>query len=519
MSVASETPARVPTGDRRTQPANPWIAAGVAVAIAAGVVLRFVSTSELWLDEALTVHIAQLPWDELEPALRQDGAPPLFFALLHLWMDVFGSSNVAVRALPGVISVATLPLAYLAGRRIGGTRLAWISVLLFAVSPYAIRYATETRMYSLETFLVLAGYLVLMRALECPTIVRLAPVAIATALLLYNQYWSPYLLAVVGAGLVATAVGATPSVRQVSRRVLGAMVIGGLAFVPWLPTLRYQLSHTGTPWGEVYLPPAGFGLTAIDFAGARFAFGWVLAGLVVVLPLLGVFGRAVDDRRIELDVRTVPDVRWIAAAGAATLVVGLSAAYVSSTTYEGRYGAVVFGLFVLVAARGVTVFADARVRTGLLVIAVVLGLGVGAQHGAEARTQADEAAAAIHEHATSEDVVVYCPDQLGPGMARLLDGQELDQVTFPDLDPPELVNWVDYADRYAGADSNAFVDAIVARAGDRTIWLVTSSGYQHTDGPCGAVELRLSQSRPSVEPFVLQDTDLLEHHTVSRFLP
>jgi len=81
------------------------------------------------------------------------------------------------------------------------------------------------------------------------------------------------------------------------------------------------------------------------------------------------------------------------------------------------------------------------------------------------------------------------------------------------------VNWVDYADRYAGADPNAFVDAIVARAGDRTIWLVTSSGYQHTDGPCGAVELRLSQSRPSVEPFVLQDTDLLEHHTVSRFLP
>src|SRR5436190_4188502 len=98
----------------------PWIVASAAAAVAAGVVLRFVLKSHLWLDETLSVDIARLPIGKIPAALRHDGAPPLYYLLLHGWMRLFGTGDVAVRALSGVASVAALPLIHRAGKRISG---------------------------------------------------------------------------------------------------------------------------------------------------------------------------------------------------------------------------------------------------------------------------------------------------------------------------------------------------------------------------------------------------------------
>src|SRR5450759_5280429 len=101
----------------RQAAAWPLGAAAVAVLLA-GVVLRFVAHTHLWLDEAQSVAIARLPLPGLFAALRQDGSPPLYYLLLHYWMGWFGTGdNIAVRALSGVISVATLPPFYLLARR------------------------------------------------------------------------------------------------------------------------------------------------------------------------------------------------------------------------------------------------------------------------------------------------------------------------------------------------------------------------------------------------------------------
>src|ERR1019366_9718550 len=112
------------------EPETPWsapvwfhrmlVVAAVA-AIAVGIVLRFWTRTDMWLDEALTFNISRLPLSQIQGALRRDGAPPLYYYLLHFWSGAFGSSDTAVRALSGVFSCATLPFIWLAGRRLGGT--------------------------------------------------------------------------------------------------------------------------------------------------------------------------------------------------------------------------------------------------------------------------------------------------------------------------------------------------------------------------------------------------------------
>src|SRR5690348_16241867 len=93
-----------PTGpgsrvDGRDPTLRPIELVAVAGAVVTGLVLRFWTSSHLWLDEALSVDIARLPLGDIPRALRHDGHPPLYYFLLHGWMSVFGEGDTAVRSL------------------------------------------------------------------------------------------------------------------------------------------------------------------------------------------------------------------------------------------------------------------------------------------------------------------------------------------------------------------------------------------------------------------------------------
>src|SRR3954451_14425400 len=87
---------------------SPRLVVAVVAVVVLGVVLRFLTMSHLWLDEALTVNIARLPLSRISDALRHDGSPPLYYLAMHVWTSVFGSGDVAVRALSATFSLATL---------------------------------------------------------------------------------------------------------------------------------------------------------------------------------------------------------------------------------------------------------------------------------------------------------------------------------------------------------------------------------------------------------------------------
>ncbi len=480
-----------------------------------GVVLRFVTRSELWLDEALTVNIAHVPIGDLLDALRRDGSPPLFYVLLHGWIDLFGTGDMAVRALSGVIGLAALPAAWYAGRRVGGRAVAWASLLLLAASPFAIRYSTEARPYELQILLVLLGYLALRRALDRPTLGRLLTVAAVTAALLYNSYWSFYPLALVALYLAVRAVR-DPQPRA-ARRALAAWFAGTLAFVPWLPIFFFQVEHTGTPWATPVSPTTALHRAFVEFGGGFHPEGWALGPGIALLVLLGVFGSAVDARRIELDVRTRPLVRWEAAIGFGALVVGIVYAFATSGAFEARYASVVFPLLLLVAAVGVMTFAGPRVRAAVLAVVIVVGFLGGLRNVFQHRTQAVDVAAAINGQAVPGDVVGFCPDQLGPAVDRIVRDDVVERA-WPDGGDPEFVDWRDYAERNAATDPEAYADVLLDAAGeDHTIWLVWAGGYRTFDQRCEAVVTALQGARPQTDQVVIGDDDFFEFANLTEF--
>jgi hypothetical protein len=474
-------------------------------ALVVGVVLRFVTKSPLWLDEALSVDIARLPFSDMIEALRHDGHPPLYYLLLHGWMSLFGEGDVAVRALSGLFTVLALPLFWVAGKRFGGTRGAWLTMAVVALSPYALRYGTETRMYSLVMLLVLAGWLLLDDLLRRPNLARLAGFAVIVALLLWTHYWSMWLLAVVGIALIVRLVHAHRSGRpddvRMARNAIFAMVAGGILFLPWLPNLLYQGAHTGTPWARPVRPTEMLTFTLADLGGGGQAESLTLGWFVALLMATGLTGLGLGGARIDIDLATRPKGRPFAIAIAGTLAVGCLVGYATGATYASRYAAVFIPFVFLLAALGL-----AQLSRLPLMIALVVLLGLGAVGGYRNvtvdRSDARRSAEAIEARADDDALVVYCPDQLGPSTARVLDGR-YDQVTYPRFDSPDLVDWTDYTQRLDDASVDEFAQDLLERAGDRQIFLVYSTEYITHEETCPALFNAIGAQRP---PEVLTTT-------------
>ncbi len=494
--VDTATPSRE-QGSREAKSRDPLLLTlVVAVVIAIGIGFRFTTRSDMWLDEALTVNIAHLPVSQIPQWLRHDGAPPLYYLLLHYWMKVFGTSDLAARSMSGIFGVAALPLAWFCGKRIGGRATAWIAVVVLSVNTYAIIYSTSARMYSMEIFLVFAGILAVRRAFERPSVERVALLGLLAAILIYTQYWGFYLTAAVGLFLVGTIVR-SPEHRDAAKRMLLALVVGVATFAPWIPAFLYQAKHTGTPWGKPVFPPTPVGLTFQDFSGGQQQEGWILLIGFIALVFVGVFGRAVDERHVDVDLQGQPSIRWEAAIGASALVIGTSAAWAGRSAFQSRYASIVFPFFVLVLARGITCFADRRVRTGIVALVVVLGCVGGFRNVTSNRTSAGKVAVILRKEVKPGDVVFYCPDQIGPAVHRLLP-RGIDEVTYPKLRRPAFVDWVDYKAVLRRHNPAVVAQEVLARAASHTIWYVSAPGYQTHLDTCDVVSNALAEARPFV---------------------
>ncbi|MGO9581663.1 MAG: hypothetical protein ACLP36_02540 [Acidimicrobiales bacterium] len=523
------TPSPHSAGTRRGLQGGAFEQTAVALAtgavLAFSIVLRFWTPSPMWLDEALTVNIARAPLHLIPGLLRHDGAPPLYYVLLHFWMRVFGTSDLGARSLSGVIGVLTLPAAWLAGYRVGsqswrsagtagagtadaragtgaaegmsrdrtGPIAAWTVTLLVATSPFAVYYDTEARMYSLVILLSTLGVLAFVAILRRPTVWNALALAAVTCALEYSHYWALFLVATATLGSAVFA-RSGPHARS-CRVALLALAAGTCAFGPWVPTFLFQLQHTGTPWAS----PADFTAlvyTFTQFAGGDSDAGRALALVLAFLALLGVAGSALDGRRVVLDLRTRPGVRALASLAVGTLLVALIAGKLSGSTFADRYSAVILTPCLLVVAYGATMLADRRVRQGVVAVAVVFGLAASIPNAFLTRTQAAQVASAVLAGAHRGDVVAYCPDQLGPAVSRELDDR-FDEVAFPRADPPEIVNWVDYAAVVDHASASAFVRLLESRAGStEVIWYVWAPGYLNYGADCQAIANDLAASRP-----------------------
>ena len=127
----------------------------------------------MWLDETFSVWLANHNVvDMLHWTVKIDQHPPLYYLLLHYWMALRGDTPYDVRLLSVLFGVGTIPIIYLIGKRMSGAEMGVAAAVLLAFSPFNIRFAQETRMYTCLTFNAAVAIYALVRLLTDPRSVK-----------------------------------------------------------------------------------------------------------------------------------------------------------------------------------------------------------------------------------------------------------------------------------------------------------------------------------------------------------
>ena len=125
-----------------------WLLVAGFAAVALGI--RLLVVRGIWVDEAISVHQAQMPFGEMLDDLRAtDNHPPLHHILLWLSTRVLGTGELAVRIPTILAGTLLVPALFLAGRELFDRRAGLAAAGFGAVAPLLIWYSQEARMYAL----------------------------------------------------------------------------------------------------------------------------------------------------------------------------------------------------------------------------------------------------------------------------------------------------------------------------------------------------------------------------------
>lgn len=200
-------------------------------------------------------------------ALEDPQHPPLYFVMARWWMQLFGGSITADRALPAVISLVSLPLMYALSLELFAVpAAALLATALLALSPFDILFAQTARQYSLMTLVVIASSWFLLRSIRTRRWSDWGLYAVATAVGFYAQplfVLTPIAHGVYLAGLVvkeqvlpAKFSWEQKRYWQAALAYLGAIAIALLLFSPWAQVLRGNLGMASatTSWTRAIVP-------------------------------------------------------------------------------------------------------------------------------------------------------------------------------------------------------------------------------------------------------------------------
>lgn len=409
------------TAPNELEPARRYaLLTAIVVAAAA---LRFFDLDRisLWSDEiySITVRGAR-PIPELL-VVPLDPHPPLYFVLLHVWTDVFGTTAASSRSLSVVFSVATVVGVYLLGTELFTDRVGLMAAGFVAVSSFHVHHARIARMYSLFGLLTVLSWLGFVR-LRRHSRWNEGGYVVATVALFYVHAFALFVLAAQYLFVLLSETRAGVSAYRWIRlqAVVGVLVAPVLAFLSWrsLGSIIDSAAGAAITW----IPPpstAAMTTTLLEFVGypAHYPVAggspglWLFSAALLlivcgVVLLAFVTYRPDDGYLLPADWRT----SQVASLAILPLVLPFVLSYFLTPLFAPRFTLPAsLGLALLVAV-GITNVPGRRLRWGIVAVLLVgMASLTGAYFAADTVEDWRGATDALEAGVDGDDLVVVQP--------------------------------------------------------------------------------------------------------------
>ncbi len=166
-----------------------WIIIGILL-LSCAVRIIGIAKESYWLDEAISVKQAQASSVNLIELVKVEMHMPLYLYLSRGWNDLFGVSEFSLRMLSLIFGVLAVYVIFLLGKRMFNERVGIYSALLLALSPIAIYYSQEARLYTIFMFIVLLSFYMFISYLKYDKFKYLLFYLLVNILMLYTNIFA-----------------------------------------------------------------------------------------------------------------------------------------------------------------------------------------------------------------------------------------------------------------------------------------------------------------------------------------
>lgn len=158
--------------------------------------IYFAFSTDLWLDEVLSIKVAQeTSWTNL---LLSSGNywdyvhPPFYFFLLKIW-SVFSLEDDWLRSLNLIFFIPSAYLVFLIGKKLKDQYVGFLAILFFSLHPLSINLSFQLRPYSLAVFINLLVILFFLNSYQKNLVRKHIKVAAILAISIFIDYSSIWL--------------------------------------------------------------------------------------------------------------------------------------------------------------------------------------------------------------------------------------------------------------------------------------------------------------------------------------
>jgi len=200
-------------------------------------------TASIWGDEGFSAILSMKSIPEIIAIVARDTSPPLYNITEHIWFQIFGSSEIAIRGLSLLYYLIAVFFVFKIGEYLWDRRTGILTAVLALFNPFFFVYAFEGRMYSILALGVTASMYFFMRLLwdKKPDNKMLIGYIAATLWAMYSHHFAMFALLVQGVwfGLVFF------NNRQRALIILKGFLIVGVLYIPWIIPLYNQTKMVG----------------------------------------------------------------------------------------------------------------------------------------------------------------------------------------------------------------------------------------------------------------------------------
>ena len=214
---------------------------------------------DLWNDETFTKELVSFPLPQMLELLANDYHPPLYFLALKLFVSIFGSSAVALRAFSAIAVLGTLILICGVGYRVLGKKGALLLGLVSLTLPMQATFAHTARMYTWASFATTGVFLYALAEMKAPSKRNLAAFGGFTLLGAYIHY---YCVFAAFCAHVFVFVHGRIRKNNLWKPHLITLSAVAAAYLPWVLTLLHQMGRVRQ---DFHQPPVSLLWTALCY--------------------------------------------------------------------------------------------------------------------------------------------------------------------------------------------------------------------------------------------------------------